>query len=198
MKFVELFPFLSFQVLLLIVIVNTLLLKRRGVQVSNKSQKSNATKYIISPVFLIIFHLLLFELGASLFNISVFPEIISTPIFYSSFLQFLGIVITIISLILLVVTLIYFGKSFRFGMSSENKGKLVTNGIFRYSRNPFFVSILLYFIGIALIIPSLFFLFITLASGISIHFFILREEKFMKENFGEEYLNYSQKVRRYF
>jgi protein-S-isoprenylcysteine O-methyltransferase Ste14 len=39
---------------------------------------------------------------------------------------------------------------------------------------------------------------ISLLTLVSIHLFILKEERFMHKNYGEEYKNYSKKVRRYF
>ena len=96
------------------------------------------------------------------------------------------------------LTLKSFNKSLRFGMDSKNLGKLITTGTFSVSRNPFFVSILLYFIGIVLLIPNIFFIAIAISTVVSIHLFILKEEKFLKENYDKEYKNYAQKTRRYF
>lgn len=110
----------------------------------------------------------------------------------------LGMLIIILSTLLLHFTLKAFKHSLRFGLDKNNCGKLVTNGIFAYTRNPFFISIEFLFIGFALIFANLFFVIIALLSIISIHFFILKEEQFMRENYGGEYNKYSKKVRRYF
>jgi protein-S-isoprenylcysteine O-methyltransferase Ste14 len=109
-----------------------------------------------------------------------------------------GVVITIMSLIIMLLTLLHFRNSLRFGLDENNRGKLITGGIFSISRNPFFTSLLLWFFGIALILPSPFFIGFALLAAVGIHFFILKEEKFMQRFYGVEYLEYRRKVRRYF
>jgi protein-S-isoprenylcysteine O-methyltransferase Ste14 len=92
----------------------------------------------------------------------------------------------------------HFKTSIRFGLNDKNKGKLITSGVFAYSRNPFFLSLDLYFLGISLMLPNLFFIGFAVLTVISIHFFILKEEKFMLKAYGIEYKKYVSKVGRYF
>ncbi|MCK5730776.1 MAG: isoprenylcysteine carboxylmethyltransferase family protein [Draconibacterium sp.] len=113
-------------------------------------------------------------------------------------MKVLGTIITIGSLIFFALTLQNFNKSLRFGMDSENLGGLITNGVFSISRNPFFISIILYFKGIALIYLSPFFIIFAALTMVSIHSFILKEEKFLQKNYGSEYEEYAKNVRRYF
>ncbi len=97
-----------------------------------------------------------------------------------------------------VITLTHFNTSLRFGLDKNTRGKLITIGIFSISRNPFFLSLDIYFIGTAMVLPSIFFLVFAATTVVSIHFFILKEERFMADNYSEEYLKYRQKTRRYF
>jgi protein-S-isoprenylcysteine O-methyltransferase Ste14 len=89
-------------------------------------------------------------------------------------------------------------QSLRFGLNKSNLGKLVTSGIYAWSRNPFFLAINCLFVGISLVFPTPFFITISLLTLVSIHLFILKEERFMHKNYGEEYKNYAKTVRRYF
>nr|WP_319511057.1 isoprenylcysteine carboxylmethyltransferase family protein [uncultured Draconibacterium sp.] len=98
----------------------------------------------------------------------------------------------------MLFTLRDLNQSLRFGLNESNLGKLVTGGIYAQSRNPFFLAINFLFAGISLIFPTPFFMGISLLTLFSIHFFILKEERFMRENYGMEYMNYCKKVRRYF
>jgi protein-S-isoprenylcysteine O-methyltransferase Ste14 len=175
-------------------------LKKKNVPISSKSKKSVFVRFFLYPFFLLVFHLLIFELNKPAFQISfsVLPALISESLFDSIFLKISGTVLIAISLGFMGFTLHCFNKSLRFGMDPNNLGELITTGIFSVSRNPFFVSIELYFVGIALLIPNLFFIAIVLSTIISIHLFILKEEKFLKKNYNKAYKNYSKKVRRYF
>jgi protein-S-isoprenylcysteine O-methyltransferase Ste14 len=175
-------------------------LKRKGIKITSARKKAVNTSIFIYPVFLVIMLLWLWEISKPVFKISfsILPETITQLSFHSDFIQVAGVVIITMSLIFMLLTLLHFRNSLRFGLDENNRGKLITGGIFAISRNPFFTSLLLWFFGIALILPSPFFIGFALLAAVGIHFFILKEEKFMQRFYGVEYLEYRRKVRRYF
>ena len=75
---------------------------------------------------------------------------------------------------------------------------IVTEGFFRYSRNPLYLSLMLIYSGIAIYANSLWLifllplLFVGLERGV-----VLREERYLERKFGDEYLQYKKKVRRW-
>jgi protein-S-isoprenylcysteine O-methyltransferase Ste14 len=77
------------------------------------------------------------------------------------------------------------------------KGKLITHGPYKYSRNPQYLGDILIFLGIVLISNSL----LTLITGIfGILWNILTpfaEEPWLLERFGKVYEDYCKKVRRF-
>ncbi len=80
----------------------------------------------------------------------------------------------------------------------ENASRLVTNGVFRFTRNPMYLSALLVLgawavkLGnaVSLLAVPLFFLYIT-------RFQIEPEERVLRARFGEEYDSYLHRVRRW-
>ena len=76
--------------------------------------------------------------------------------------------------------------------------KPITKGIYKISRNPQMVSLYVLFMGMTLIIGSWFNLILLGISMICAHFSILGEEAALKEQFGESYVEYMEKVPRYF
>ena len=76
--------------------------------------------------------------------------------------------------------------------------ELVTRGPFRFSRNPIYLSFVLIFAGVGLMINSLWMLLLLpvvvfgLTWGI-----IIRDERFLEGIFGEKYLAYKARVRRW-
>ncbi len=98
----------------------------------------------------------------------------------------------------MLLTLRALKQSLRFGLNKKNLGKLVTSGIYVWSRNPFFLAIDCLFVGITLVFPTPFFIGISVLTLVSIHLFILKEERFMHENYGDDYKSYAKNVRRYF
>lgn len=89
------------------------------------------------------------------------------------------------------------GDSLRVGLPGEET-LLKTKGIYRISRNPIYVGVDLIAIASVLFIPVI--LNIAFAViGIAVHHaIILSEEKFLEDRFGEDWLNYKKKTRRYF
>ena len=75
---------------------------------------------------------------------------------------------------------------------------VVTEGFFRYSRNPLYLSLILIYVGIAIHVNSLWLvfllpvLFVSLERGV-----VLREEKYLEGKFGDDYVRYRKKVRRW-
>ena len=76
--------------------------------------------------------------------------------------------------------------------------KLVTSGIFKYSRNPIYLAMLMVVLSTSIFYLNIFsiltpFLFIFWINK----FQIKREEAFLTEKFGKEYLSYKNKTRRW-
>lgn len=89
-----------------------------------------------------------------------------------------------------------------FNSFANNPNPLNTKGIYKYSRNPMYVSGLLVFLGFAIMgwgsgIVSYVYAFLVLVWVISTHYMVKSEEKFLEKKYGEEYLTYKSKVRRY-
>ena len=193
-------PLLIFLVLMGILLFRILSLQKKGVQTSAKNGWKNKAKSFLYPVFGLTFLLWLFEILRTTFSFSfsVLPAIFTVKVFQSQILHITGSIVLLLSIVLWIVTLLHFKSSLRFGLDENTQGELITNGIFSVSRNPFFLSIDLYFLGVALIFPTCFFIAFTLLAIVSIHFFILKEERFLQKIYGDEYLVYTRKTRRYF
>lgn len=77
------------------------------------------------------------------------------------------------------------------------KGKLVTGGPYKYSRNPQYLGSIILIVGIIVFSNSILTLIVGLAG---IFWFVLApltEEPWLREEFGEQYDEYCRKVRRF-
>ncbi|MBV8566328.1 MAG: isoprenylcysteine carboxylmethyltransferase family protein [Methylobacteriaceae bacterium] len=75
---------------------------------------------------------------------------------------------------------------------------LVTDGPFRYSRNPLYLSLTLMYAGIGIIANSLWALILLPAVVLFMSLFVIRrEEAHLQRAFGEEYERYRANVRRW-
>ena len=76
---------------------------------------------------------------------------------------------------------------------------LVTTGVFRLSRNPMYLGMVLVLAGIALLVGSLVALVPAVALAVVLdRRFINVEEKMLAERFGDAWTDYRQRTRRWF
>jgi protein-S-isoprenylcysteine O-methyltransferase Ste14 len=91
---------------------------------------------------------------------------------------------------------------FRRGGQSENPWKptphIVDRGPFRWTRNPMYLQMLLVCVGVAVILMNWWILALTPVGGWLLQrFAILPEEAYLEGKFGETYLAYKRRVRRW-
>lgn len=76
--------------------------------------------------------------------------------------------------------------------------QFVTSGLFRFSRNPMYLGFAISTFGVALYLGALSpFLICALFIAVVDRWYISYEEKMMAETFGQTYLDYKAKVRRW-
>jgi len=121
------------------------------------------------------------------------------PLWYLEYpiLQKIGCMMLLLSLVIVWVAQSQMAESWRIGIDEENKTELVTNGLFRYSRNPIFLGIVVANIGLFSVLPNAFTMLIVALSTISVNTQIRLEEVYLKKTHKNSYLDYSKKVRRW-
>ncbi len=116
------------------------------------------------------------------------------------FQSFISIFILSIGILILLNPVLKFKKSKTTinPIKFKKVNKLVTSGIYKYSRNPMYLGLLMivvsssiFYLNIySILTPLFFYLWIN-------RFQIKREEVFLTEKFGEDYLSYKKKTRRW-
>jgi protein-S-isoprenylcysteine O-methyltransferase Ste14 len=101
----------------------------------------------------------------------------------------MGLCLIIMGLALYIVSIVQFSRPAKDGIN--------TKGLYSISRNPMYVSFFLYFAGCCLLTRSCLLLTVLLIFQISVHFLIISEERWCKDQFGQSYSEYMKKVRRY-
>ncbi len=80
----------------------------------------------------------------------------------------------------------------------EPVSSLVTDGPFRYTRNPGYLSIAMFYTGVASLANALWAILLLPATLFVIQRGVIeREERYLERKFGEEYLLYKARVRRW-
>jgi protein-S-isoprenylcysteine O-methyltransferase Ste14 len=98
--------------------------------------------------------------------------------------------------IIITKSFIDLGSSLKVGLPDQET-KLRTGGIYRFSRNPIYLSVFMVNIASCLFFPHPVNILCSIY-GIYIHYLItLSEEKFLAQRFGQEWDDYRRNVRRY-
>jgi protein-S-isoprenylcysteine O-methyltransferase Ste14 len=95
-----------------------------------------------------------------------------------------------------VLGLFDIGASLRIGLP-EKTISLKTKGMFRFSRNPLYLCSFIIAFASCLFFPDLINISCTVYGIVIHHLIVLKEEKYLKNLFGQEYEGYREKVRRY-
>lgn len=145
-------------------------------------------KKILPPAYLLIY----IAVGIILYLLFPIATIIHTPYTY------LGIPIVLLGILLII----WSGSILRnrnttvwpHGKSSA----LVTEGPFKFSRNPMYLGFVLILLGITILLGNFIVIFAPLAMLITMEIlFIPYEENALEETFKEKYLEYKKRVRKW-
>jgi len=183
------FAALTVVLLLGMVITRALLLKRKGIEAIHFGN-IDKTDFLIPPFALFYFY----TIFAHTFNLPT----VSTQVFFdAAIVSWVGVLLCLAGLSLMLWSLVSFGQSFRIGIDTDHPDKLITTGVFAFSRNPIYVAFAFVLLGQFLIFPNWILLIYVVAGAWLFHRQVLREEDYLKKHYGKEYLAYCAQVRRY-
>lgn len=91
------------------------------------------------------------------------------------------------------------GKAWRIGVPGkvEASQHLVTTGLYRFSRNPIYVGIMLFVVGSVVVIPGPVTILSVIITFVFMNKIIEAEEAFLRDSFGAEFNAYCQQTRRW-
>ena len=176
-------------VLLPAMVLTRIAILRRGGVTAVKFGETDKTDFFIPPFVLFYFYLIF---G----NAFAWP----TPgraLFSAPSGEWIGVLCCAAGVTLMAWSLVSFGTSFRVGIDTDRPDKLITTGIFAYTRNPIYVAFGFVLLGEFLIQPTWIMLLYLIAGVALFHRQVLREEAFMSAHYGAEFRDYAARVRRY-
>ena len=183
------FGALTIVLLLGMVWVRVLLMRRKGIKAMNFG-RIDKKDFLIPPFALFYFYIVF----AAAFN---FPTVSRQEFFHSGIVSWVGVLLCLAGLFLLFLSLMSFGKSFRVGIDPDHPDKLVTTGIFAFSRNPIYVAFGFVLLGQFLVFSN-WILLVYMVAGIWLFDRqVSREEEYLRNRYGQQYSEYCDRVRRY-
>jgi protein-S-isoprenylcysteine O-methyltransferase Ste14 len=183
------FSALTIVLLLGMVSVRVSLMRREGIR-AMKFGEIDKKDFLILPFALFYFYIVF----AAAFN---FPTVSRQELFHSEIASWVGVLLCLAGLFVLLLSLISFGTSFRVGIDQDHPDKLVTTGIFAFSRNPLYVAFGSVLLGQFLVFSNWILLIYMVAAVWLFHRQVLREEEYLRNHYGQQYSEYYGRVRRY-
>ena len=183
------FAAMTIVLLLGMVLTRVWLMKRHGIDAMHFG-KLDKTDFLIPPFAVLYFYLVF----AAAFN---WPAVSTHEFFQTEAIAWIGVAFCFAGLLLLLSSLVSFGQSFRVGIDPDHSDTLITTGVFALSRNPIYVAFAAILLGQFLIFPNWILLAYIGAGTWLFHRQVLREEAFLRTHYGQAYLEYCNRVRRY-
>ena len=172
------------------VITRLLLMRRRGIRAMYFG-KIDKKDFLIPPFAFFYFYIVF----AAAFG---WPTVSRQQFFSSEALSWAGVLLCAVGLLLFLLSLVSFGRSFRVGIDTDNPDTLITTGVFALSRNPLYVAFWIIMLGQFLVFPNWLLLVYLGAATWLFHRQVLREEAYLIQHYGREYSEYCAHVRIYF
>lgn len=130
----------------------------------------------------------IYQLSSIMFILAIIVSFF-LPIVFDSIFFYIGIVLWTAGIIIVSSVCISWVKT--------PTDKPVTTGMYKYSRNPMYISFFFAYIGIGLVSNSWIFLIITFVYMMITVLFVKYEENFCLERYGDKYKSYMKKTPRW-
>ena len=112
------------------------------------------------------------------------------PLKTGTTLFYIGVVLFVLGLVLTAISLINYVRT--------PLDTPVVSGLYKYSRNPIYVAYAITWYGTTLAVGSGLLLILHTVEVILCHFGVLQEEKDCEDQYGKSYLDFKNRVPRYF
>ncbi len=180
--------------LILLLLVGTVvarvsLMRRSGMNAMHFG-KIDKKDFLIPPFALLYFY----TVFAAAFD---WPALSKQAFFHSDAVAWVGVLLCVAGFLLVPMSLVSFGSSFRVGIDASHPNQLVTTRVFALSRNPIYVAFWIVLLGQFFVFPNWLLLVYLAAASWLFHRQVLREEAYLKEHYGRLYSDYCARVRRY-
>lgn len=98
---------------------------------------------------------------------------------------------------LMVLAQLHLGASWRVGIDAGARPGLVTGGLYRFCRNPIFLSMFLALAGLAVLLPTWFSAAALVGAVVGVRAQVLEEEAYLAAAYGAAYRGYARRVGRF-
>ncbi len=157
---------------------------------------NSATIPTFPPLIMLFYFNIGFFIGISnlyviqLYKLPVFLDYLRSPE--------LGGSVILVSFILIFLSVGLFRQNTEDPNPITQTNRLITNGIYKYIRNPMYLALVIFQIGLGISLSFLHISLMSILTIITLHYFVIkREETYLKKLFGVDYESYKTKSKRW-
>jgi protein-S-isoprenylcysteine O-methyltransferase Ste14 len=97
----------------------------------------------------------------------------------------------------MVLAQLHLGASWRIGIDEQARPGLVTDGLYRFSRNPIFLGMFVCLAGLAVLVPTWLSIAALIGTILGVRAQVLEEEAYLVRTYGADYRAYARRVGRF-
>ena len=166
---------------------NIYLQRKTDYQIRGKNKEA-----VLSTIFFALFIL------TSIIFAGTDSPIGSFEVVDSSYSLIVAIVLIILNIIIGATSLINMKDSWRVGILEDQKNPLIEDGIYKLSRNPYFLSYIVMFIAYTVLLQNIILFGFSIIGILLTHSMIKKEEQYLLSVHNDLYIQYKKRVPRYF
>jgi protein-S-isoprenylcysteine O-methyltransferase Ste14 len=164
-------------------------------QAAHDENDSGTARVIVRPPLLLLGALLL---GSGSDHLMPLPRPLPGPGLVHSISAVIAGLLALIGIAVFVAAIRGFWRAETPVPSTKPARALVTTGIYGWSRNPIYLGMLLFFVGIGIAVRSPWILMLALPLALILRYAVIaREETYLEVRFGQAYRDYRARVRRW-
>ena len=190
-------PLFFFAYLLLTMVLPSWRMQRRTGKRAFVVPNDDSAAGFIGKIFRLLFGLVLVVILVNAFAPAWEKYLLPAAFLQTKTLWWAGFALLHLSLLLIVVAQWQMDRSWRIGFDESERTELVSHGLFRHSRNPIFLGMLLTMLGILLVLPNAVTLLALGLAYVVLQIQIRLEEGYLRKAQGERYEEYCRQVRRW-
>ena len=161
-----------------------------------KELNNSATIPTFPPLIMLFYFNIGFFIGISnlyvvqLYKLPVFLDFLRSPE--------LGGLVILVSFTFIFLSVGLFRQNTEDPNPITQTNKLITTGIYKYIRNPMYLALVIFQIGLGISLSFLHISLMSIFTMITLHYFVIkREETYLKKLFGVDYESYITKSKRW-
>ena len=151
----------------------------------------------VGRIFKLVFALIVLVVFLYSFFPYAYAHTAPTQLLEHRWLTWAGVLLLLLPLFWIALAQSQMGAAWRIGIDTEHRTPLVQEGVFRISRNPIFLGMMITLLGLFLTIPNALTLLALVLGAVLIGVQVRLEEEYLAQVHPDAYTEYRQRVRRW-